>query len=110
MINVKLENYLTTFPNFHIFRRAWASQHRPPECQPPDGPSPGRGETTYSNCQATRQGEGQYEYSGLYLNYLYNWERCLKTPPRQRSTDPKHVCRFDLLLMKIDVSYYRDFG
>ena len=44
-----------------------------------------------------------------YLNYLYNRGRCLQTPPRQRSTDPKPVCHFDPQLMKIDVSY-RVFG
>ena len=31
----------------------------------------------------------------LYLNYLYNRERCIQTPPRQRSTVPKPVCHFD---------------
>ena len=40
-----------------------------------------------------------------YLNYLYNWGRCIQTPPRQWSTDPKPVCHFDPLLMEIDVSY-----
>ena len=28
----------------------------------------------------------------LNLNYLCNLERCIQTPPRQKSTDPKPVC------------------
>ena len=44
-----------------------------------------------------------------YLNYLYIRGRCLQTPQRQRSTDPKHVCHFDPLDMEIDVSD-RAFG
>ena len=43
------------------------------------------------------------------LNYLYNWGRCIQTPPSQRSTDPKPVCHFDPQLMQIHVSY-RAFG
>ena len=39
------------------------------------------------------------------LHYLYNWGRCIQTPPGQRSTDSKPVCHFDPLLMEIDVSY-----
>ena len=33
------------------------------------------------------------------LNYLYKRRRCNKTPPRQRSTDPKPVCHFDPMMV-----------
>ena len=54
----------------------------------------------------------RYEFNlqiGMYLNYLYNRGHCIQIPLRQKSTDPKPVCHFDLLLMEIDVSY-RAFG